>query len=149
MQVLSGAGLFTSPGAGSGVHWVEHLRVSDLSVGTYSVPADAADDQEPHTEDEIYVVTAGRRRWRPPGGRRPSALGPSSTCPPVSRTASPASPATWPSWSCSLPPSTHAPVTNQGGPDRAAVRKQRPGWLSRWLALLAAARLAGGGAAGR
>jgi hypothetical protein len=35
MRVLSGAGLFTAPGAGSGVHWVvEHLRVSDLSVGT-------------------------------------------------------------------------------------------------------------------
>jgi len=29
MQVLSGAGLFTAPGAGSGVHWVEHLRVSE------------------------------------------------------------------------------------------------------------------------
>jgi hypothetical protein len=37
MQVLSGAGLFTAPGAGDGVHWVEHLRASDLSVGTYSV----------------------------------------------------------------------------------------------------------------
>ena len=60
MQVLGSAGLFTAPGSGSGVHWAEHLRVSDLSVGTYSVPADAADDQEPHTEDEIYVVTAGQ-----------------------------------------------------------------------------------------
>ena len=60
MQVLSGAGLFTAPGAGDGVHWVEHLRASDLSVGTYSVPAGADDDQEPHTEDEIYVVTAGQ-----------------------------------------------------------------------------------------
>ena len=39
MRVLSGAGLFTAPGAGDGVHWVEHLRASDLSVGTYSVPA--------------------------------------------------------------------------------------------------------------
>jgi len=60
VQVLSGAGLFTAPGAGDGVHWVEHLRASDLSVGTYSVPAGGDDDQEPHTEDEIYVVTAGQ-----------------------------------------------------------------------------------------
>jgi quercetin dioxygenase-like cupin family protein len=58
--VLSGAGLFTAPGAGSGVHWVEHPRVSDLSVGTYAIAAGADDDQEPHTEDEIYVVTAGQ-----------------------------------------------------------------------------------------
>jgi len=60
MQVLGSAGLYTAPGAGSGVHWVEHLRVSDLSVGTYSIPAGADDGQEPHTEDEIYVVTAGQ-----------------------------------------------------------------------------------------
>jgi len=60
MQVLGGAGLFTVPGDGSGVHWVDHLRVSDLSVGTYSIAAGAGDDQEPHTEDEIYVVTAGQ-----------------------------------------------------------------------------------------
>jgi hypothetical protein len=50
--VLSGAGLLTAPGAGSGVHWVEHLRVSDLSAGTYSIAAGADDDQEPQTEDE-------------------------------------------------------------------------------------------------
>ena len=60
MQVLGSAGVFTVPGPGSGVHWVEHLRVSDLSVGTYSIPAGADDGQEPHTEDEIYVVTAGQ-----------------------------------------------------------------------------------------
>jgi len=60
MQVLSGAGAFTVPGPGSGAHWAEHLRVADLSVGTYSLPRGARDDQEPHTEDEIYVVTAGQ-----------------------------------------------------------------------------------------
>jgi quercetin dioxygenase-like cupin family protein len=60
MQVLGSAGLYTAPGTGSGVHWAEHLRVSDLSVGTYSISVGADDDQEPHTEDEIYVVTAGQ-----------------------------------------------------------------------------------------
>jgi mannose-6-phosphate isomerase-like protein (cupin superfamily) len=39
---------------------VEQLRVADLSVGTYSIPGDGIDDQVPHTEDEIYVITAGR-----------------------------------------------------------------------------------------
>ena len=76
MQVLSGAGLFTAPGDGSGVHWVDHLRVSDLSVGTYSIAAGAGDDQEPHTEDEIYVVTAGQATLEAGGDAVP--VGPGS-----------------------------------------------------------------------
>jgi len=76
VQVLSGAGLFTAPGAGSSVHWVEHLKASDLSVGTYSVPAGADDDQEPHTEDEIYVVTAGQATLE--AGGQAAAVGPGS-----------------------------------------------------------------------
>jgi mannose-6-phosphate isomerase-like protein (cupin superfamily) len=59
MRVLSNATLFTAPGAGA-THWVEHLRTADLSVGTYSIAAGGVDGQQPHTEDEIYVVTAGR-----------------------------------------------------------------------------------------
>jgi quercetin dioxygenase-like cupin family protein len=76
MRVLSHAGAFTAPDPGSGVHWVEHLRVSDLSVGTYSVPAGADDDQEPHTEDEIYVVTAGQATLEAGGDAVP--VGPGS-----------------------------------------------------------------------
>jgi len=76
MRVLSDAGAFTAPGPGSGVHWVEHLRVSDLSVGTYSVPAGGDDDQEPHTEDEIYVVTAGQATLEAGGDAVP--VGPGS-----------------------------------------------------------------------
>lgn len=46
--------------------YVEHLSIPDLSVGTYSIPAGGIDEQEPHTEDEVYVVTAGRGRlWTP------------------------------------------------------------------------------------
>ncbi|HTZ92774.1 MAG TPA: cupin domain-containing protein [Streptosporangiaceae bacterium] len=56
MQVISGAGEF----AGTTGGWAEQLRVADLSVGTYSIPAGGTDTQEPHTEDEIYLVTAGR-----------------------------------------------------------------------------------------
>jgi mannose-6-phosphate isomerase-like protein (cupin superfamily) len=58
MQVLSGAGSFGAKGAEP--HWVEHLTVPDLSVGTYSLPSGSVDTQEPHTEDEIYVVLRGR-----------------------------------------------------------------------------------------
>ena len=118
MQVLSEAGAFTAPGSGSGVHGTEHLRVSDLSVGTYSIAAGADDDQEPHTEDEIYVVTAGRGTLAAGGRRRPSAPGRSSTCRPVSRTTSRASPAILRPSCCSPRPSTPAPVpaadTNAG-----------------------------------
>src|SRR4249920_382710 len=76
MRVLSDAGAFTAPGPGSGVHWVEHLRASDLSVGTYSIAAGADDGQEPHTEDEIYVVTAGRATLEAGGNAVP--VGPGS-----------------------------------------------------------------------
>ena len=76
MRVLSDAGAFTAPGAGSGVHWVEHLSVSDLSVGTYSIAGGADNGQEPHTEDEIYVVTAGRGTLAADGQTAP--VGPGS-----------------------------------------------------------------------
>jgi mannose-6-phosphate isomerase-like protein (cupin superfamily) len=60
MRVIGEAGRFTPPAGQDGNHWIEHLRVADLSVGTYSVRSGGVDDQVPHTEDEIYVVTAGR-----------------------------------------------------------------------------------------
>jgi mannose-6-phosphate isomerase-like protein (cupin superfamily) len=62
MQVLTDAGAFTAPAAGQPRHWLEQLRVAALSVGTYSVPVGGEDTQQPHTEDEVYVVTAGRAR---------------------------------------------------------------------------------------
>jgi mannose-6-phosphate isomerase-like protein (cupin superfamily) len=76
MQVLSEAGRFTSPAAGESRHWAENLRTTDLSVGTYSVPLDGADLQQPHTEDEIYLVIAGRAELETPTERVP--VGPSS-----------------------------------------------------------------------
>jgi mannose-6-phosphate isomerase-like protein (cupin superfamily) len=59
VQVLSGADRFGAQ-AGGAPNWVEHLSVPDLSVGTYSLPAGSVDTQEPHSEDEIYVVLRGR-----------------------------------------------------------------------------------------
>lgn len=58
MKVLADAGRYTDPGTEQ-VSWIEHLRVADLSVGTYSIPAGGTDEQAPHTEDEIYVVRQG------------------------------------------------------------------------------------------
>ena len=59
MQVIEGAGRYTAATGGEPNHWAEHLASADLSVGTYSIPAGGLDDQEPHREDEIYVVQAG------------------------------------------------------------------------------------------
>jgi SAM-dependent methyltransferase/quercetin dioxygenase-like cupin family protein len=60
MDLISDAGRLTIPADGVSAHWVEQLRVADLSVGTYSIPAGGIDAQDPHTEDEIYVITAGQ-----------------------------------------------------------------------------------------
>jgi quercetin dioxygenase-like cupin family protein len=67
MRVIAGAGKWTPP-AGADNDWVEHLRAPDLSVGTYCIPVGGLDDQSPHTEDEIYVVTQGRATIATPGG---------------------------------------------------------------------------------
>ena len=74
MQIIDGAGVYTAA-SGEPVHWIEHLRVPDLSVGTYSIPAGGTDNQTPHTEDEIYVVTSGRAVIETPGGAAPVSPG--------------------------------------------------------------------------
>jgi mannose-6-phosphate isomerase-like protein (cupin superfamily) len=51
--------------------YVEHLRTEELSVGTYCIPAGGEDAQSPHTEDEIYVVTAGQATFVDAGGAVP------------------------------------------------------------------------------
>jgi quercetin dioxygenase-like cupin family protein len=47
----------------TGGPWVELLSVPDLSVGLYVLAAGADDPQQPHTEDEVYVILAGRGRF--------------------------------------------------------------------------------------
>ena len=74
MQHLESAGRHTTP-VGRPNHWVEHLRVPTMSVGTYSVPAGSADTQKPHTEDEVYVVTSGRAVFEAAGERIPASAG--------------------------------------------------------------------------
>ncbi len=60
MQILAEAGAYQPPSGGEPNDWIVHLSTNDLSLGTYSIPAGGVDDQQPHTEDEIYVVRAGR-----------------------------------------------------------------------------------------
>jgi mannose-6-phosphate isomerase-like protein (cupin superfamily) len=45
----------------------EFLRVAEMSAGLYELPAGGVDRQEPHAEDEIYVVVAGRARFQADG----------------------------------------------------------------------------------
>jgi mannose-6-phosphate isomerase-like protein (cupin superfamily) len=40
--------------------YMEFLRVPSLSVGIYSLRAGEDDRQQPHMEDEVYYVAAGR-----------------------------------------------------------------------------------------
>jgi len=76
VQDLTAAAVYTDPGD-EGTHWVEHLRVPDLSLGTYSIRAGAADDQTPHEQDEVYVVVRGRGAFEAAGQQ--VTVGPGST----------------------------------------------------------------------
>lgn len=50
--------------AASGKPYFEFLRERSMSLGLYTLPAGGQDPQQPHTEDEVYVVTAGHARIR-------------------------------------------------------------------------------------
>ena len=63
--------------AAAGRPYLEFLRVAALSVGLYTLEAGAVDGQSPHTEDEVYVVMAGRARVTV--GDEARAVGPGST----------------------------------------------------------------------
>jgi mannose-6-phosphate isomerase-like protein (cupin superfamily) len=40
--------------------YLEFLKVPDLSMGVYVLPAGGTDPQLPHTEDEVYYVVSGK-----------------------------------------------------------------------------------------
>jgi mannose-6-phosphate isomerase-like protein (cupin superfamily) len=75
MPVVSGAGRYAPPPAGEATRYEEQMRTADLSLGTYSLPVGAVDDQSPHHEDEIYVVTAGRATFVDSAGPVPVEVG--------------------------------------------------------------------------
>jgi mannose-6-phosphate isomerase-like protein (cupin superfamily) len=43
----------------SGKPYLEFLREPAISAGLYSLPVGSADLQQPHTEDEVYIVLEG------------------------------------------------------------------------------------------
>lgn len=47
----------------AGRSYLEFLRSGSLSAGLYVLPARAVDPQEPHGEDEVYVIVAGAARF--------------------------------------------------------------------------------------
>ena len=40
--------------------YLEFLKIPDLSMGLYVLPAGGVDPQLPHTEDEVYYVVSGQ-----------------------------------------------------------------------------------------
>jgi mannose-6-phosphate isomerase-like protein (cupin superfamily) len=67
VEIIENAGRWTEPGS-RGAGYIEHLAVRSLSVGTYSLRAGAVDPQQPHTEDEVYLITSGSGQFTS-GGR--------------------------------------------------------------------------------
>jgi mannose-6-phosphate isomerase-like protein (cupin superfamily) len=63
-----------APDESTAGYW-ELLRVPDLSVGVYRIPAGGADEQEPHTEDEVYLVTRGAATLWTPHASAPAVVG--------------------------------------------------------------------------
>ena len=59
MQAFELANLI-SQRASSSKLYLEFLKVSDLSMGLYVLPAGGTDPQSPHTEDEVYYVVSGK-----------------------------------------------------------------------------------------
>jgi mannose-6-phosphate isomerase-like protein (cupin superfamily) len=58
----------------AGRPYLEFLRAPSLSLGLYHLPAGGLDPQQPHTEDEVYLVVNGRGQIRVGGQDR--AIGP-------------------------------------------------------------------------
>jgi mannose-6-phosphate isomerase-like protein (cupin superfamily) len=50
--------------------YLEFLKVPDLSMGLYVLPAGGADPQSPHTEDEVYYVVSGQAKIQVAGESR-------------------------------------------------------------------------------
>ena len=55
--------------------WLEFLRVPDLSMGLYVLAVGEKDEQEPHTEDEVYYVLSGEGMLQVDGTDQPAKAG--------------------------------------------------------------------------
>ena len=59
MQAFELTQLISQREAGNKLY-LEFLKVPDLSMGLYVLPAGGTDPQSPHTEDEVYYVVSGK-----------------------------------------------------------------------------------------
>ena len=59
----------------AGSQYLEFIRKPSLSVGLYMLSAGAIDQQEPHTEDEVYYVVSGRASIQVANESRPVEAG--------------------------------------------------------------------------
>jgi mannose-6-phosphate isomerase-like protein (cupin superfamily) len=57
--------------AQSGRLYLEFMRVPDISIGVYVLPAGGTDPQQPHNEDEVYYIVSGRAQIQVNGEDRP------------------------------------------------------------------------------
>ena len=55
--------------------YLEFLKVPDLSMGIYVLPAGGTDPQSPHTEDEVYYVASGQAQIKVGDEDRPVRTG--------------------------------------------------------------------------
>lgn len=55
--------------------YYEFVRVPALSTGLYVLPQGGTDPQQPHTEDEVYFVVAGRAQIEIAGESSPVQAG--------------------------------------------------------------------------
>ena len=122
MHLIGLAGTYTPPEGGESNHWIVHMNSDALSLGTYSIPAGGTDDQEPHTEDEVYVVQAGRATLVTASGTVPVEPAVWYSSWPARLTRSPTSPRTWP-WS-----SSSRPVTDHARPTEITPGRNGPWW---------------------
>ena len=59
MQIMQ-LGALRETMTGSKSAWLEFLRIPSLSMGIYHLTVGQEDQQQPHTEDEVYYVISGR-----------------------------------------------------------------------------------------
>jgi mannose-6-phosphate isomerase-like protein (cupin superfamily) len=59
----------------AGKLYLEFLKVPDLSVGVYELPAGGTDPQSPHTEDEVYYIVKGKAQIRVANEDQPAQAG--------------------------------------------------------------------------
>lgn len=60
---------------GRDTEYQEFLRKQTMSAGIYSLPKGNRDDQEPHSEDELYFVIKGKAQIEIDGNSQPVSHG--------------------------------------------------------------------------